>query len=110
MRILFFLFLLSSLSGFAQKTLNGHVYSAKDSTALEAVSVYFDGTTLGTITNSSGAYSIPIQEGIKSSLVISMLGYTPVYVSHYLNTNIFVFPKNVLQSTFGHSFPILVFR
>lgn len=99
MRIFFFLILLSSISGFAQKTLNGNVYSARDSTALEAVSVYFDGTTLGTITNSSGAYSIPIQEGIKSSLVISMLGYAPVYVSNYLNTNGQIAPIYLTENT-----------
>ncbi|MCC4211153.1 carboxypeptidase-like regulatory domain-containing protein [Leeuwenhoekiella parthenopeia] len=74
-----------SLSGFAQDRLSGYVYSAQDSTALADVSIYFDGTTLGTITNKDGHYSIAIQPGVKSALVISMLGYNPVYINNYQN-------------------------
>lgn len=87
MKISCFLLLLVSGVAFTQQTLSGFVYSAKDSTALETVSIYFDGTTLGTITNKNGYYSIPIEDGIKSPLVISNLGYTPVYVSDYLNSS-----------------------
>lgn len=75
-----------SLSGFAQDKLSGYVYSAQDSTALADVSIYFDGTTLGTITNRDGHYSIAIQPGVKSALVISMLGYNPVYINNYQNS------------------------
>ena len=74
-----------SLSGFTQNKLSGYVYSAQDSTALADVSIYFDGTTLGTITNKDGHYSIAIQPGVKSALVISMLGYNPVYINNYQN-------------------------
>ena len=76
-----------SVSGLAQDKLTGYVYSALDSTALEAVSIYFDGTTLGTITNQNGHFSIPVQEGVKSALVISMLGYNRVYISNYQNSS-----------------------
>ena len=82
--LVFWLFV--SLSGSAQDKLSGNVYSARDSTALADVSIYFDGTTLGTITNQNGHYSIAIQPGVKSALVISMLGYNPVYISNYGNS------------------------
>ncbi len=72
-----------SFSGWSQSKLTGYVYSAKDSTALADVSIYFDGTTLGTITNQKGHYSIAVEDGIKSALVISMLGYNAVYISNY---------------------------
>lgn len=71
----------------SQRKLKGYVYSAKDSTALEAVSIYFDGTTIGTITNQNGHYSIPVQEGIKSPLVITMMGFAPVYINNYQNSD-----------------------
>ncbi|MFD2827428.1 carboxypeptidase-like regulatory domain-containing protein [Leeuwenhoekiella polynyae] len=88
MRIfLFFTGLLFYVTASGQKQLSGYVYSAKDSTALEAVSIYFDGTTIGTITNQNGHYSIPVQEGIKSPLVLTMMGYSPVYINNYLNTD-----------------------
>lgn len=87
MNVFCFLALLVSVTGFSQSRLSGSVYSAKDSTALEAVSIYFDGTTLGTITNKEGHYSITVEAGIKSPLVISMIGYAPVYITDYLKTS-----------------------
>ena len=88
MRIYFsFICLFLSVTVFGQQKLSGYVYSAKDSTALEAVSIYFDGTTIGSITNQKGHYSISAQESIKSPLVITMMGYSPVYINNYLNTN-----------------------
>ncbi|MFI8377950.1 carboxypeptidase-like regulatory domain-containing protein [Leeuwenhoekiella sp. NPDC079379] len=87
MKVFWFLVLLVSITGFSQSRLSGSVYSAKDSTALEAVSIYFDGTTIGTITNKEGHFTLTIEAGIKSPLVISMIGYAPVYVSDYFNTN-----------------------
>ena len=81
----FLLLVILSGSLFGQQRLEGYVYSAKDSTVLEAASIYFDGTTVGTITNKNGHYSIPVQEGITSPLVITMMGYAPVYLNKFAN-------------------------
>lgn len=53
----------------------GSVYSAKDSTALEGVSVYFDGTSLGTVTNRDGNFRIGKNQAGAAPLVISFLGF-----------------------------------
>lgn len=79
-KVLFiFLFGLSQIS-FAQEIISGSVYNAKDSTALDAVSVFYDGTSLGTTTNSSGFFSLEKYNG-QAPLVISFLGYETVIVT-----------------------------
>ncbi len=97
--LLFNILLLNSILGLSQQKLSGFVYSAKDSTAIADVSIYFDGTTLGTITNINGHYSINIQPGVKSALVISMLGYEPVYITDYSNQTRELKPVYLKEST-----------
>ncbi|MGB5943237.1 MAG: carboxypeptidase-like regulatory domain-containing protein [Leeuwenhoekiella sp.] len=59
----------------AQEALQGTVYDAADSTALANVSIYFDGTTVGTITKGDGSYILPDNYATKANVVISFLGY-----------------------------------
>ncbi|MGB7786332.1 MAG: carboxypeptidase-like regulatory domain-containing protein [Salinimicrobium sp.] len=59
----------------AQEMISGSVFSAKDSTALEGVSVYFDGTSVGTVTGNTGAFKIEKDRSGLAPLVISFLGF-----------------------------------
>lgn len=73
----FLLFLMLGTTSFSQENLTGYVFDAKDSTALAAVSVYFDGTNIGTATNSEGFFVIK-KASVQTPLVIRLLGYEPV--------------------------------
>jgi len=68
----FFIFVFSSV--FSQEY-TGKVIDSKSKKPLEGVSIYFDGTTLGTITNTKGVFSIETKQSTESALVISFLGY-----------------------------------
>ncbi|WP_375238404.1 carboxypeptidase-like regulatory domain-containing protein [Aurantibacter sp.] len=79
-----FVFFLILLSQFIQsQTYQGKVLDAITSEPLETVSVYFDGTTIGTITNSEGFFSIelPDNKNTKSLLVISFVGYQTLTIN-----------------------------
>ena len=59
----------------AQTLIKGQVLDALDQSPLEGVSVYFDGTSLGTITNAAGFFELPLSQKINATLVVSYLGY-----------------------------------
>lgn len=61
--------------GQVQDILKGYVRAVADSTAIISASVYFDGSTIGTITNESGYFSIENSTATTNPLVISSLGY-----------------------------------
>lgn len=63
--------------------LRGVVLDAKTNKPMETVSVYFDNTTIGTITNSKGEFSISYSKAIKSPLIISFLGYEKQIIKEY---------------------------
>ena len=73
--VTFLILLFSPILLQAQKTISGKVFSAKDSTALEGVSVYFDGTSVGTVTGKTGVFRIEKDKSGRAPLVISFLGY-----------------------------------
>lgn len=58
----------------AVSQISGKVFSAKDSVALQGVSLYFDGTSIGAVTNSQGEFRLQ-ETAATSPLVISFLGY-----------------------------------
>lgn len=72
---LLFLFCFSWSWVQAQKTFKGQVLDATDQSALEGVSVYFDGSSLGTITNAQGYFELQYPTSLNAPLVISYLGY-----------------------------------
>ena len=59
----------------AQQRIKGQVLDALDKTPLMGVSVYFDGTSIGTITDESGIFELPLAQKINAALVVSYLGY-----------------------------------
>jgi len=58
------------------QTISGSVYDKSTKDPLVGASVYFDNTTIGTSTDFDGHFEISLPEGIRSSLVISFLGYS----------------------------------
>lgn len=75
-----FLFLFSSVTIFSQNILKGKI-SGKDNIPLEGVNVYFDGTTISTISDANGDYSIRYEPSANSILVVSFVGYEREYLS-----------------------------
>lgn len=81
-KITIFFFLIAS-GIISSQTVTGKVVDAKTKTPLETVSVYFDNTTIGTVTNEKGEFSIDYTDAVQSVLVISYLGYEKVLISDY---------------------------
>lgn len=57
------------------QTLEGYVYDEKTKEPLYGVSIYFDGTTNGTATNTEGKFRITYKPSTESALIISYIGY-----------------------------------
>lgn len=76
MKNIAFLLLLITIPLKAQKTYTGRVLSTKDSTAIQGVSIYFDGTSLGTTSNAKGYFKIKNTASNISPLIFRSIGYT----------------------------------
>ena len=69
--------LTASIGVFAQKgAVKGVVTSSEDGSPIPGVSVVFDGTTIGTMTDSQGHFSLPAAPAGASNVVFSCIGYT----------------------------------
>ena len=72
--LLFFLLLFYSIS-IAQISISGNVFDKATKQPLEGVSVFFDGTSIGTISNENGFFELNTNKSISAYLVISYIGY-----------------------------------
>ncbi|MBL7971597.1 MAG: carboxypeptidase-like regulatory domain-containing protein, partial [Prolixibacteraceae bacterium] len=72
-----FLFLMSFGQVDAQKTVKGTVTDASDGSTLPGVTLAVKGTTVGTITDLDGNYTLIVPEG-KDEILVSMVGYASV--------------------------------
>lgn len=81
-RILLFPALLMGFFSHSQ-ALTGTVLDYNTQEPIEAVSVYFDNSTVGTITDANGHFSLDYSEAIKSPLIISFLGYKSEVITDY---------------------------
>ncbi|MDX1285358.1 MAG: SusC/RagA family TonB-linked outer membrane protein, partial [Draconibacterium sp.] len=73
--ILFLIAILAYSAGYAQlKTITGKVTDSESGEVLPGVTIVVKGTTIGTITNFDGEYSINVETG--QTLVLSYIGYT----------------------------------
>ncbi|MCH3884179.1 carboxypeptidase-like regulatory domain-containing protein [Tenacibaculum aquimarinum] len=72
-RFLHIIFLLCLSQSFAQTVISGKIISEKN-IPLEGASVYFNNTTIGTITNKKGLFRFKIKDG-NYILVVSYLGF-----------------------------------
>ncbi len=55
--------------------ITGHVFDSKTKEPIVGASVYYDGSSVGTITDFEGNFAIPILSGSNSTLVVRHLGY-----------------------------------
>ena len=84
--LIFLFFFITTISIHAQNIVKGEVYDRVTKRPLEGVSIYYDGTTFGAITNDKGSFLLEIKNEIESPLVISYLGYeTKIYEKSNLN-------------------------
>ncbi len=92
--IVFSSILISSFSTFAQKDVKGKVTDFLTYATIESASVYIQNTTIGTVTNSNGKFSLYVpQENMNDTLVVSSIGYKSfkTSISEYTNpTDIFL--------------------
>lgn len=61
-------------------SISGFVFDQVSKKPLEGVVIYVDGTTRGTVTNSSGKFSLDIAEPDNAKVIVSYLGYEIVYL------------------------------
>ena len=61
--------------GMNAQAVSGFVYDKQTREPLVGASVYMDNSTIGTSTDFDGAFEITIPDGLKSSLVVSFVGY-----------------------------------
>ncbi|KOS06384.1 hypothetical protein AM493_10340 [Flavobacterium akiainvivens] len=81
MKVLLSLFIFISQFAAAQ-VITGYVHDAETEEPLVGVSVYFDGTTLATVTDETGAFSIKPQQGINKALIFSYIGYEKIVLEN----------------------------
>ncbi|EGV43786.1 carboxypeptidase-like regulatory domain-containing protein [Bizionia argentinensis JUB59] len=81
-KYLFFIVLFCVLKTYSQ-TVSGVVIDSNTNQPIEGASVYFDNTTVGTISNEQGLFNIQKPTAVTSPLVISFLGYKKQVISGY---------------------------
>lgn len=64
----------TSFGVFAQKTVTGKVVSSKDNLPVQSATVTVKGTTVATLTDANGNFTISLPSG-KSTLIVSSIGY-----------------------------------
>ncbi|RED27062.1 carboxypeptidase-like protein [Flavobacterium cutihirudinis] len=74
------LFLFSAVTIFSQQNLIGKI-TGKGNIPLEGVNVYYDGTTISTVSDADGQFSIKYEPNANNILVISIMGYQTEYLS-----------------------------
>ncbi|MFD0861123.1 carboxypeptidase-like regulatory domain-containing protein [Sungkyunkwania multivorans] len=80
------------------QNLEGVVLDGATNVPLEGASVYYDGTTIGTITNAEGYFDIEKRTDIAAPLIISYVGYFQrVFddISDWKKRNILLKPNNI---------------
>ncbi|WP_349663125.1 carboxypeptidase-like regulatory domain-containing protein [Cellulophaga lytica] len=78
---LFFLFAFVFLKVTAQQTVTGYVLDANTKEPLIGTSVFYDGTTIGVVTNTKGYFNISTEKNSTAPLVISYFGYKNKIIS-----------------------------
>src|SRR3954454_24970332 len=87
------LLILFSATTYAQKTVRGTVTGGANNQPISGASVLITGTTTGTTTDVSGAFSLNVPTG-KNTLVISSIGYNETEVDITNQTSISVSLKD----------------
>jgi len=77
---LLFLFILSSLTSLSQ-IIKGTVFDQKTHEVIFSATVYFNGTTFGTLTDEKGNFSLDVTKNAPMPVTVSMLGYNSTTVN-----------------------------
>src|SRR5436189_4841687 len=88
MRFLLCFFLLFPLFVFGQTKLTGKVVAANEPNGMPGVSIAIKGTTLGTITDLEGKFSIDMENG--QILIFSFVGYKQKEITFTGQANVVV--------------------
>ncbi|SFU68784.1 CarboxypepD_reg-like domain-containing protein [Pustulibacterium marinum] len=89
------------------ETITGYVFDKATEQPIQGVAVYFDGTSLGTVTNSKGYFSLTTPYKLSSDLIVSYMGYETLLISNpyeaktfkiYLRETSFGLDEVVLQA------------
>ncbi|TYB78529.1 carboxypeptidase-like regulatory domain-containing protein [Bizionia myxarmorum] len=81
-KYLLFIALCGVLQTYSQE-ISGVIFDSSTNQPIEGASVYFDNTTVGTISNEQGLFSVKKPAAVSSPLVISFLGYKEQVFSDY---------------------------
>lgn len=79
--VIFLYFLIFSINCFSQK-ITGKVFN-KDNIALSAANIYLDGTTISTLSDENGNFTLDYDPKANNILVISFVGYENEYVTGF---------------------------
>lgn len=95
MKLFFYVIFFLSCGSLSAQTVSGTVYDSVTKEPLFGASVYFEGTTIGGITNEEGKFNLYSDITSTSQLVITYLGYTDVVLSLSGNTplTVYLIPK-----------------
>lgn len=75
LRFFIAVFLVTNTLVFSQEEVTGFVYDAFTSEPLIGASIYYEGTTIGVVTDQNGFFTIRASQNSTSPLVIAYLGY-----------------------------------
>ncbi len=73
------------------QTIDAYIFDKNTSEPLFGTTIYIDGTTIGTTTNSEGYFELDLKNSKNSNLIISFLGYQ----TQVFEVNSSQFPKNI---------------
>ncbi len=96
--LLYFLFILNSLSVFAQTTINGTISDATDKSPLPGSTVVIKGSITGTSTDANGKFKIETNLKLPLTLRISSVGYTSVELEVTNNAALNIVLKEAVSS------------
>ena len=80
-RVFLIFILLLSISARSQFSVSGHVFDNTTKEPLLGVSIFYDGTTIGTVTDENGYFELSTSKRITGNLIIDFLGYQTVILS-----------------------------
>ncbi|RXR34780.1 carboxypeptidase-like regulatory domain-containing protein [Flavobacterium piscinae] len=76
-------FFLINLSSFSQEIILKGTVLDENENPLYGANIYFEGTTIGTVSNEKGYFELKLTNQINSIFVISYIGYKEVYFKNY---------------------------
>ena len=77
-------FFLINLSSFSQEIILRGIVLDENENPLYGANIYFEGTTIGTVSNEKGYFELKLTNQINSIFVISYVGYKEVYFNNYM--------------------------